>query len=171
MNNLVKAMEFASLAHKDQRRKYTNEPYINHPISVCKLVSEVKHTEEMLISALLHDTVEDTEVTIEQIETEFGGLVADYVAGLTDISKSEDGNRKTRKEIDRLHYKGSSPEVQTIKLADLIDNSSTIAKYDLEFAEVYMREKRELMKFLEDGSDRLYEKAMDIIMAYYLHRY
>ena len=60
---------------------------------------------------------------------------------LTDISKPFDGNRKTRKEIDRRHLKFATPTAKTIKLADLIDNSKTIVKYDEKFAPVYMAEK------------------------------
>ena len=92
---LQEAIEFATEAHGDQKRKYTGEPYITHPIAVMEIVREVPHTEEMLMAAVLHDTVEDTPVTIEDIKTKFGTKVAELVDGLTDVSRPEHGNRKT----------------------------------------------------------------------------
>ena len=71
---------------------------------MCLTVATVKHTPEMICAAYLHDVVEDTDVTIDEIEREFGDTVANLVYWLTDISKPEDGNRAARKEIDAVHY-------------------------------------------------------------------
>src|SRR4051812_16652618 len=133
MNDLVeRARAFATKAHAsiDQRRKYTNEPYVGHPIAVARIVSTVPHDPEMLAAALLHDVVEDTPVTIEEIRTEFGDRVADMVSDLTDVSQPGDGNRAVRKALDREHTAQASPEAQTIKLADLIDNTKSITRHD-----------------------------------------
>ena len=140
----ARAHAFAAKAHAsiDQRRKYTNDPYIVHPVSVASIVAAAGGSEVMIAAAFLHDVVEDTPVTIEEVEAEFGSEVARLVAELTDVSRPEDGNRKARKAIDRDHSAAASPEGQTIKLADLIDNSETITAYDPNFAVVYMREKR-----------------------------
>jgi (p)ppGpp synthase/HD superfamily hydrolase len=75
------ALEFATTAHAsiNQRRKYTGEPYIVHPIAVAELVRSVPHTPEMIAAAYLHDVVEDTPVTIEEIREEFGPQVAELV--------------------------------------------------------------------------------------------
>ena len=70
--------------------------------------------------------VEDTGVTIELVRAEFGEEVADLVGWLTDISRPTDGNRETRKAIDRAHSAKAPPEAQTVKLAGIIDNSSAI---------------------------------------------
>ena len=96
---------YAEKAHMGQVRKYTGEPYIVHPSAVAELLrlNYKDTTEEMYMAALLHDTVEDTEATHEEIEKFFGKEVSDLVRGLTDISKPEDGNRATRKAIDRDH--------------------------------------------------------------------
>src|SRR3546814_15231434 len=69
-----KALAYAAAAHGsiDHVRKYTGEPYIHHPIEVMEIVSSVPHTEDMLAAALLHDTIEDTSVTQEDINREFG---------------------------------------------------------------------------------------------------
>ena len=120
---LDRAIKFATKAHKGQVRKYTGEPYVTHPLAVMNLVQEVPHTTEMLIAALLHDVVEDTPVELDEIETKFGPVVGALVDGLTDVSRHEDGNRRTRKSIDRDRLAEQSGEVQTIKLADLIHNT------------------------------------------------
>src|SRR5688572_2066454 len=94
-----RARGFAERAHAaiGQRRKYTGEPYIVHPIAVAELVRSVPHTPEMIAAALLHDVVEDTPVTLAQIEAEFGPVVADLVDWLTDVSRPADGKRQVRK--------------------------------------------------------------------------
>lgn len=170
MNNLVKAIEFASQKHKNQKRKYTNEPYIVHPLEVMNIVKTVPHSEEMLIAAVLHDTVEDTDTTFEEIEQLFGSIVKSLVKDLTDVSTPNQGNRKVRKEIDRNHTKNASKEAKTIKLADLISNSQSIIKHDKDFTEVYMNEKNLLLEILTEGDPILFQKAQQIIMDYYLFK-
>ena len=152
-------LKFATAAHGDQRRKYTNDPYINHPIAVAEIVETVPHTPEMIAAALLHDVVEDTDVTIEQVEAKFGYKVAELVGWLTDISRPEDGNRKTRKALDRDHSANAPAEAQTIKLADLIHNTISIAEHDPNFWKVYREEKIELLKVLTKGDKTLMYRA------------
>lgn len=154
-----KARAFAARAHDGQLRKYTNEPYIVHPISVAEIVKIVPHTPEMVAAALLHDTVEDTDTTLLEILDEFGPTVARYVDGLTDVSRKSDGNRAARKAIDRAYLSRQPPEVKTIKLADLIDNTKTITLYDPGFAKVYLEEKRLLLNVLIQGDLTLYNMA------------
>ena len=164
-----KARAFATKKHKEinQVRKYTDEPYINHPAAVVDLVRSVPHTKAMIAAAWLHDTVEDTNTTIDEIISHFGYEIAGMVEMLTDVSKKEDGNRKVRKTIDREHTAKASPQAKTIKLADLIDNSSSIVKRDPKFAEVYMEEKRLLLEVLMEGDKTLYRKAKDIVDNYF----
>ncbi len=158
MSNLVeRAASFASLHHKGQSRKYTGEPYITHPQAVVGIVSTIPHTEEMLAAAWLHDTVEDTPATIESIKYHFGDKVAEYVGFLTDVSKPNDGNRKVRKALDRVHISNAPAEVQTIKLADLIHNTESIIAHDPKFAKVYLVEARLLIEVLEYGDSALIE--------------
>ena len=150
----------------NQVRKYTGEPYIVHPAAVVKLVSGVPHTEEMLAAAWLHDTVEDTDTTIEEIQSEFGKEVAELVEMLTDVSKPEDGNRTIRKALDRHHLAEASPEAKTIKLADLIDNSRSIIKYDPGFAKVFIPEMGLLVHRLHQGNSNMRQRANRIINDY-----
>ena len=162
-----RAREFATQKHADigQLRKYTGEPYINHPAAVVELVRSVPHTEEMIAAAWLHDTVEDTATTIDEIEAAFGRNVSALVEMLTDVSKPENGNRAERKRIDREHIAQASPEVKTIKLADLIDNSKSIVARDPRFAEVYLNEKALLLEVLIEGDASLLAKAQEIVVT------
>ena len=148
---LNEVLKFATKAHGSQKRKYTGEPYIVHPIAVSEIVKTVPHTDEMVAAALLHDVVEDTPVTIQEIETKFGSKVAELVGWLTDTSRPEDGNRKTRKSIDRLHSADAPAEAQTIKLADLIHNTASIETHDPSFYKVYKQEKIALLDVLTKG--------------------
>ena len=166
-NELVsRSVAFAAEAHASQTRKYTNEPYITHPISVARMVAEEAGTPEMIAAALLHDIVEDTPVTAEQIEMEFGGVVAELVRQLTDVSRPEDGNRAHRKALDRDHLSKGSAAAKTIKLADLIDNAGSIQKHDPKFAKVYMAEKKLLLEVLADGDARLLAQAKAIVAGH-----
>lgn len=155
-----RALQFATNAHGDQVRKYTGVPYIEHPIAVAELIKGLPgHTEEMVAAALLHDVVEDTDATIQDICDEFGTVVGMYVEYLTDISKPEDGNRKRRKELDAFHYARGPAEAQTIKVADLIDNTADIYKHDPRFWEVYKHEKWFSLNLLIDADPILWNRA------------
>lgn len=168
MNIIEKARVFATAAHHaaGNARKYTGEPYINHPTAVVLLVAGVPHTPEMIAAAWLHDTVEDTKVPIQLIAREFGDKIADLVYWLTDKSTREDGNRAARKAIDRLHIAQASPEAKTIKLADLLDNTASIIERDPGFAKVYMAEQAELLKVLTEGDKTLWDRANLIYWAW-----
>lgn len=159
-NDLVPhAQRFATNAHAGQLRKYAGIPYIEHPIAVAEIVRSVPHSDEMIAAALLHDVVEDTAVTIEHIFENFGPNVARLVEWLTDVSKPEDGNRAARKALDREHIAKAPPEAKTIKLADLIDNTSTIKERDPDFWKVYRLEKLALLKVLKAGDPTLWARA------------
>ncbi|WP_019583824.1 HD domain-containing protein [Thioalkalivibrio sp. ALE16] len=164
----ARARQFATEAHEGvgQVRKYTGDPYIVHPGAVADLVRTVDHTEAMLAAAWLHDTVEDTDVELPDIEREFGGEVASLVYWLTDVSRPEDGNRRQRKALDRAHLAQAPAAAQTVKLADLIDNSRSIFQHDPGFARVYLDEKRMLLDVLEAGDPRLHEYACLLVEDY-----
>lgn len=174
MRRIRRAIEFAKEAHKGQLRKYTHEPYIVHPISVALLVHDtmdhVDYDDDMVIAALLHDVLEDTNRTYNDIEREFGTNVAVMVEHLTDISKPEDGNRATRKQIDLLHTASASPKAKSVKLADLIDNHKSITQYDPDFAKVYMHEMESLLDVLGDGNKRLFHMARSLVLEYHKNR-
>ena len=163
-----KARLFAEAAHAgiNQRRKYTGEPYINHPAAVVELVRSVPHTPEMIAAAWLHDVLEDTPAGLATIIIEFGAEVAILVNHLTDISQPSQGNRAARKAIDRAHTARASPAAKTIKLADLIDNSRSIVARDPDFARVYIAEKALLLEVLREGDATLWAMAADLVNQY-----
>ena len=161
---LERAIEFATKAHAGQFRKYTGEPYINHPLAVMEIVRGVPgHTEEMLVAAVLHDVVEDTDVSLMQIQEEFGSEVSELVLHLTDISTPEDGNRLKRKRKDAQWYAQGSAQAQTIKVADFIDNTRDIAQNDPRFWEVYKMEKQYALDLLQEADVDLWHQAHIII--------
>lgn len=161
MTIVERARVFATAAHAavGQVRKYTFEPYIVHPTEVASIVATVPHTDEMLAAAYLHDTVEDTDVTILDIQIEFGNEVASLVSWLTDVSRPEDGNRAVRKAMDRAHIAMAPAGAQTVKLADLIANTRSIVAHDPAFAKIYLAEKRMLLEVLTRGDAVLMAEA------------
>lgn len=157
---LERAIEFATQAHKGQYRKYTHDPYITHPLAVMEIVRGVPgHTEEMLVAAVLHDVVEDTDVSLMEITEKFGDVVSDLVLHLTDISTPEDGNRLKRKRKDAEWYAQGSAEAQTIKVADFIDNTRDIAQNDPRFWEIYKMEKQYALDLLQLADTDLWHQA------------
>lgn len=157
-----RALKFAWEAHKSQERKYTREPYIEHPKRVAELVKTVPHTEEMVCASYLHDVVEDTPVSVEDIQRKFGRKVASLVHELTD--QYDKGscphlNRRQRKEKEVIRQAKISTEAKTIKLADVIDNTQDILKHDLNFARLYIPEMASLTEALQGGHFSLLLRA------------
>lgn len=159
MSLAYKAMVFAREVHKDQVRKYTGNAYTDHLGEVAGIVASVKHTEEMIAVAWLHDCVEDQGVGIATLVSEFGMEVAKGVLLLSDL---EQGNRATRKALSRERLSKAPGWVQTIKYADLISNTSSIVKHDVRFAQVYLEEKRLLLEVMDKGDTLLYSLAKEL---------
>ena len=164
MHDLVqKALEFAAKAHAGQTRKYTGEPYLNHCKAVAATVGSVLNaTPEMCAAALLHDTIEDTNVTVTDLEIEFGSEVAKLVWYLTEQTPLAAGNRAYRKRLECARLAGTPSAAQTIKLADLLDNTTSIVERDPGFAKVYLREKYALVLALTKADPLLRSKALAV---------
>jgi guanosine-3',5'-bis(diphosphate) 3'-pyrophosphohydrolase len=171
---VARAAKYAAQWHalSKQYRKYTREPYIAHPLSVASLVASVTSTEHevaakldevSLAAALLHDVVEDTACTLNAVREHFGIEVATLVDALTDVSRPHDGNRATRKALDRAHLAHASAKAKTIKLADLIDNTESILKHDPKFARIYLAEKRAVLEVLREGNPQLWTRADQLV--------
>lgn len=165
MDIVEEARAFATQMHAGQTRKYTGEPYINHPAEVATIVANVGGSYDMIAAAWLHDVVEDCGVALETIHAMFGLEVRELVYWLTDESRPQDGNRATRKEIDRRHIAMAPADAQTIKLADLISNTSSIVERDPGFAKVYLAEKERLLRVMVKGDPQLWRKAMLTLLA------
>lgn len=162
-NKVEDAKKFATWAHREQKRKYTNAPYIVHPIAVAKIVASVPHTTDMIVAALLHDVVEDCDVDLGDIRENFGDNVTALVEMLTDVATPDDGNRATRCKINNLHTETASNKAKTIKLADCIHNCLDIQRQDPKFAVTYFEEKRNLLPYLLGGDPILWRKLHEIL--------
>lgn len=118
MNKLISAIAFAASKHRNQRRKdHEASPYINHPIALANVLANEAGVEDehVLIAAVLHDTIEDTETSEDELVREFGKAVADIVLEVTDdksLSKSE------RKRLQVEHAPHISRRAKLVKLAD-----------------------------------------------------
>ena len=168
-SRILDAVLFASTAHAGQVRKFEqNEPYVNHCIRVAKTVAEHDGTEDMIIAALLHDVLEDCpHVTYRDIRIKFGAVVANFVNDLTNVPLSE-GNRATRKEIDRNRLSLACAEVHTIKCADITDNVPSIIANDKNFAPIFISEVQESIKVLDKADRGLYLKTKSVIYDGYV---
>jgi guanosine-3',5'-bis(diphosphate) 3'-pyrophosphohydrolase len=125
---LLRALDFAARKHRDQRRKDPDaSPYINHPISLANCLANEGGISDnnVLVAALLHDTVEDTETTIEELQEHFGERIAGIVAEVTDDKSLDKADRK-RLQIE--HAPHISREAQLVKLADKICNVRDVAR-------------------------------------------
>jgi len=123
---LLKAIRFASLKHNNQRRKDANaSPYINHPIAVAETLWKIGKVRDMvtIISGILHDTIEDTDTTSEELQKEFSSEISLTVGELTDDKGLSKGDRK-RLQVENAHHK--SLRAKHIKLADKICNIQDI---------------------------------------------
>lgn len=124
MNRVFDAIEFASKAHRGQFRKGTRVPYIVHPIGVMKILIECGADEDTVIAGILHDVVEDTPVTLEEIKKAFGYKVARIVKGASEPEKSEAWEKRKLHTIENL--KSAEPNVLIVEIADKLDNIRSI---------------------------------------------
>ena len=128
---LDRAIVFAVRAHAGTERRGKGFPYIVHPMEAVEIVSTMTNDQELLAAAVLHDTVEDTDTTIEQIRAEFGFRVASFVAAESDEphqSRDSIENWRARKQaaIDRLAC--SSHDTKIVALGDKLSNMRAIAR-------------------------------------------
>lgn len=131
---VMKAYEIASLRHKGQKR-LSGEPYISHPLNVADIVADLRLDETSVIAALLHDVVEDTGYTSENIKSEFGESVAIIVDGLTRINKLDfQSSMEEQAENLRKMLIAMSNDIRIIliKLADRLHNMRTLSFLDRE---------------------------------------
>lgn len=168
MNGIQKILDAASFAakkHTGQKRKGSDgEPYINHPVEVANLLTSIGGIEDpdMITAALLHDTVEDTGVTFEEIEERFGKTVAGYVRELTDdkeLPKAE------RKQLQVVHAPNLSNGAKQIKLADKISNIRDVTNnpphnWDLQRRQEYVTWGEKVVAGLR-GSNAELERVFD----------
>lgn len=173
MNNIERVEAYARKAHTGQKRKYRDEDYIEHPIRVMQICRSYTDDESVLQAALLHDVIEDTPVSISELN-EFlieldpvtAARVLRLVLELTDgytSDKYPSWNREKRKKLETIRLSGISPKAQTIKYADIIDNCTDIVTTGSDFAPRYLREAEDILHHTPRGNQELYRKALDTV--------
>lgn len=171
---LKQVRDFADRAHGNQRRKYTPDRYIVHPVRVMELSRAYNDALPVLAAALLHDVLEDTPTTEDDILEFLQGLMEEedarktvkLVVELSDVYVKDNypkWNRRKRKAAEVERLSNTSPEAQTIKYADIIDNSVEIVSHDVDFGRVFLRECRALLKGMNQGHPELYQRAIDTV--------
>ena len=134
-----KAIYWARKYHGDQKRK-SGEPYYSHPLEVAYMISEHKLKTDVIVASILHDIIEDTEVTVEMIQSTFGHRIAEMVDRLT--RDRPDGTKLTIEEIITNAYQKQDKEVLLIKLIDRLHNIQTIG---VKFLDKQIKESKETL--------------------------
>lgn len=168
-----KLFELVKKWHGDQKRKYTGEPYYNHPLSVAEIASAYCTEFGIIETALCHDVLEDTKFDETDLyngllscgynATE-ATLIINHVNDLTDEYTKEkypNTNRTDRKMLECGRLACCDYLTQSVKYADLIDNTSSIVERDPNFARVYLKEKRQMLKYMTAGNVVLMRKCIE----------
>ncbi len=159
---------FAAEKHKFQRRKADGTPYINHPIGVALILEEEGdiHDQDILEAALLHDTIEDTDTTLEELIKNFGPKVAGIVSEVTDDKSLAKGKRK-REQI--RHIPHVSKEAKLVKLADKLYNCRDLLRltppdWDVKRVQGYIVWSKRVLRSVRGLNPKL-DKAHDKMLA------
>lgn len=168
---MVRAMAFAAGKHRDQRRKdECGSPYINHPLALVDvLVHEGRIVEiDIIVAALLHDTIEDTDATAHEIETHFGPVIRSIVEEVTDDTRL-DRERRKRRQIEKAPY--LSAQARAVKLADKICNLRDVVSnppkgWELERRQAYFDWAKEVI----DGLRGMHTGLEEVFDDVYLQR-
>lgn len=169
-----KIIAFTDTAHGDQMRKYTPERYIVHPVKVMKTCRKYTPNAAVLAAALLHDVLEDTPVSEDQIRSFLLTLLPPSVVDetlklvieLTDVYTKGAYprlNRRKRKQKEFERLAATSPDAQTIKYADILDNALDIAESDPDFGRVFLEEAMTLLEDLDKGDPHLYREVKETV--------
>ena len=172
---LIEAISFAAEKHRNQRRKDASaSPYINHPIALADvLANEGRVTDiDVLCAAVLHDTIEDTETTVAELENRFGPRIASIVVEVTDDKSLP---KQVRKQLQIEHAASASREAKLVKLADKICNLRDIlnappADWPAERKQAYfdwaarvVANIRGIHPGLETAFDELYARTAELV--------
>lgn len=151
-----KARSFAAMAHAGVYRRWSGEPYIEHCERVAGRLPALGFGPEVIAAALLHDVIEDTHIKPAVLAAEFGPAVAALVVEVTNPNIPKlPGNRPIRKAAVLEHLAGASYAGASIKLADMLDNSSNVATVAPEFAKPYLAEMAKKLAVLGHGHPEL----------------
>jgi (p)ppGpp synthase/HD superfamily hydrolase len=129
-SSLERALRWAAACHEGQVRKGSGVPYVEHVVGVAMILDRLGFGEEVVIAGLLHDVVEDTEATLEQVRERFGAGVADLVAHCSEVKRDEQGRKRPWVDRKRDHLAamaGAPAEARAVILADKLHNLVSIA--------------------------------------------
>lgn len=167
---IEKVKAFTNEAHGDQRRRYSDDPYIVHPVRVMKECAHYTDDISVLCAAILHDVLEDTPVTESGLSDFLHHVMSPsdaartlrHVVELTDVFTKASYprmNRRSRKQHESKRLSRVSVEAQTIKYADIIDNTD-VTTNDPDFARTYLSEAKSFLNDMKDGNTLLRQKAL-----------
>lgn len=166
MNLILRAAALAVRAHEGQTRKYTGFPYVTHPARVAGRTAILPGaTEEMIAAAYLHDVLEDTKVSREEIEKETSPLVGNLVDQMTNRSKASGLSRAERKAMDRERLSTVSMEAKKIKILDRIDNLLEMTDAPVDFKKRYTDESLFLAAVLAPADPALADELHAVIQS------
>ncbi|MGM0900760.1 HD domain-containing protein [Mesobacillus maritimus] len=141
MDVIEKAVQVATLAHDGQYRKNSKIPYISHPVAVGMILMKAGYPDELVAAGILHDTVEDTTLTLIEIKQWFGGNIAGIVEGCSEPDKSL--SWEERKEHSIQFLKNAPEDIRIVSCADKLHNiRSILDRFVLEGEEVWSIFKR-----------------------------
>jgi len=171
---LEQIRNYADNAHGEQRRRYKPDRYIVHPIRVMETCRQYTDSLPVLAAALLHDVLEDTPVSEDELyaflhtvmSTGDADKTLNLVVEMTDVyvkSKYPNYNRKMRKKLELTRIAKTSPEAHTIKYADILDNTFEIITDDPDFAPRYLRECLAILTVADKGNRVLYKIALEAV--------
>lgn len=159
MDKILEAITVSSLAHKHQKRKGNRTPYIAHPLAVGLILSQLGQREEVIIAGILHDTLEDTEMTKEELTSRFGNEVVRLVESVTEDKSLESWEKRKAHYLESKAAAGA--ETKLISLADKYHNLSSI-KEDLQIQgedvwNIFTRGKKSQENFYKTFSEKIKE--------------
>jgi len=152
------AASVAQFRHSGQNRRFTFEPFISHPNRVAKMVAKFTADKDIISAAQLHDTIEDTPATYEEIEATFGKRVADLVQTLTKNTKAEKKYGKPEYYAHKMNK--MSDEELLIKLADRLDNVSDFARAPKKWVQKYTDETLEIFRLMKRSLNPIHKKII-----------
>ncbi|RKX75279.1 MAG: phosphohydrolase [Spirochaetes bacterium] len=157
-DKIERAVELAAICHRNQYRKNPKRkiPYISHPIAVGLMLIKYGYPEEVVTAGILHDVVEDTALSLNELEEEFGIEVASLVEEVSELDKSLSWERRKNRYFERL--KGASREAKAISCCDKIHNMRSIIRSVEEGGNIWKKLKR--------GKEAQLDKFRQLLIIY-----
>jgi len=158
MDDIKKAFDLVYEKHRNQKRKLQNIPYIVHILDVTSILMKNNCSERVIVSGILHDIIEDTDVTIDEIRNQFGTEVSEIVSKLSE-DKSKTWEERKQKNMDTLMH--GSEEMMLVRCADILSNAKDLIFY----IDVYGEDMWSLFKRGKDKQEWYYRGLLDSLVV------